>query len=199
MPFAHRLSYFQSMPKKLSAVVVSVPQPCGEDWGEMTPEERGRFCGACGKVVVDFSATTDAELITALRLRSSGCGNFRVSQLERPVVVQPSPRHTLRWSKALAAVMAAAGFVHHASAQTAIKTDTTSQAHIEYGEIEKMGMRIVLDTISLAPGVYQRRSGGGINIGGGRSENTLYIVDGVVQTGFAKRKSFWRRLLFWKN
>lgn len=48
-------------------------------------------------------------------------------------------------------------------------------------EIEKMPTRNPLDAASTAPGVYQGRSGGGPNIGGGRSENTTYVVDGVVK------------------
>lgn len=50
-------------------------------------------------------------------------------------------------------------------------------------EIEKMPTRNPLDAASTAPGVYQGRSGGGLNIGGGRDENTLYVVDGIVQVG----------------
>ncbi|HEY0109285.1 MAG TPA: carboxypeptidase regulatory-like domain-containing protein, partial [Fibrella sp.] len=54
---------------------------------------------------------------------------------------------------------------------------------ITAAEIEKMPTRNPLDNASTAPGVYQGRSGGALNIGGGRSENTLYVVDGIVQVG----------------
>lgn len=50
-------------------------------------------------------------------------------------------------------------------------------------DIERMPTRNPLDNASTAPGVYQGRSGGGLSIGGGRGENTLYVVDGIVQVG----------------
>ncbi len=34
---------------------LSAPHPCHEQWGEFTPTEKGRFCGACQKEVIDFT------------------------------------------------------------------------------------------------------------------------------------------------
>jgi len=58
-----------------------------------------------------------------------------------------------------------------------------SRTVLTAAEIEKMPTRNPLDAASTAPGVYQSRNGGGLSIGGGRGENTLYVVDGIVQIG----------------
>ena len=48
-------------------------------------------------------------------------------------------------------------------------------------EIEKMPTRNPLDATSTSPGVYQGRSGQRVSIAGGRSENTVYVIDGAQQ------------------
>ena len=32
-----------------------IPNPCHEDWNKMTPEDKGRHCSVCDKVVIDFT------------------------------------------------------------------------------------------------------------------------------------------------
>jgi hypothetical protein len=44
--------------------------------------------------------------------------------------------------------------------------------------IAKMATANVLDAAANRPGVYQAKSGSGISLGGGRTGNTLYLVDG---------------------
>ncbi len=49
--------------------------------------------------------------------------------------------------------------------------------------IKNLPTRNTSDFASLTPGVYQGKSGGNVNIGGSRSEGTLYIIDGVQVNG----------------
>lgn len=42
---------------------ISIPQPCHENWNEMLPEEKGRFCQSCQKCVTDFTKLTDDEIL----------------------------------------------------------------------------------------------------------------------------------------
>ncbi|MDO5856927.1 hypothetical protein Q2490_06465 [Myroides odoratimimus] len=34
---------------------IEIPEPCHEDWDKMAPQDKGRHCAVCDKVVVDFS------------------------------------------------------------------------------------------------------------------------------------------------
>jgi hypothetical protein len=64
------------------AIQIHIPEPCHENWQNMTPKEQGRFCGSCEKVVVDFSAMTDNELLDYISKASQHvCGRFSPDQL----------------------------------------------------------------------------------------------------------------------
>ena len=62
---------------------ISIPEPCSEDWGAMTPDAQGRFCGVCQKSVIDFTGKTPDEIARILseRLGQKVCGRFRKEQL----------------------------------------------------------------------------------------------------------------------
>jgi hypothetical protein len=62
---------------------ISIPTPCNENWNDMTPEQQGAFCKVCSKVVVDFSAMSDEEVISYFERKKEEktCGRFRASQL----------------------------------------------------------------------------------------------------------------------
>lgn len=67
--------------------VVRIPKPCHEDWDVMTPTEKGRHCSVCSTTVVDFSASTDAEILRFLNDKAGQktCGRFSETQLNRPL------------------------------------------------------------------------------------------------------------------
>ncbi|HEY8894414.1 MAG TPA: T9SS type A sorting domain-containing protein [Niastella sp.] len=79
------------MPK---AVQIHIPQPCHENWHNMTPNEQGRFCGACQKTVVDFSAMSDKELLEYIANVSgyTACGRFSNDQLNRTIKTAENKR-----------------------------------------------------------------------------------------------------------
>ena len=74
----------------------SVPKPCHENWGDMTPNEQGRFCSQCAKTVTDFTQMSTAEITIYLRQNSGNrvCGRFRSDQLEEKVSIN-IPRKAL--------------------------------------------------------------------------------------------------------
>lgn len=65
---------------------ISIPQPCHGNWQQMTPAEKGRFCGSCQKNVIDFTNASDAEIIKSLNQNNHICGRFSPSQLNRNLV-----------------------------------------------------------------------------------------------------------------
>jgi hypothetical protein len=70
---------------------IYIPEPCHENWGSMTPNEQGRFCGSCQKTVVDFT-TFFAEDIQNYFTKHYGqkvCGRFKKQQLN-PIDIQIS-------------------------------------------------------------------------------------------------------------
>lgn len=62
---------------------IYIPNPCSENWNEMTPEEKGRFCSVCSKCVIDFTEKNSQEIQEIIEEKSneSVCGRFYNHQL----------------------------------------------------------------------------------------------------------------------
>lgn len=63
---------------------IQIPNPCSEDWESMLPQEKGRFCSACSKCVIDFTRKTPPEIRQILEERKNEetCGRFYTIQLD---------------------------------------------------------------------------------------------------------------------
>lgn len=84
------------MPRSL---LLNIPEPCHENWQNMTPQEQGRFCGSCQKVVVDFSVMTDKEVLAYFSKASQQvCGRFSNDQLNKELTVTPTTRKRIAWA-----------------------------------------------------------------------------------------------------
>ena len=66
-------------------IQLHIPEPCHENWNNMSPAEKGRFCGSCQKHVVDFTNMNDQQLVAFFRRQTNGsvCGRFMQDQLDR--------------------------------------------------------------------------------------------------------------------
>jgi len=65
-----------------------IPTPCHENWDNMSPVDKGRFCMSCQKKVIDFTGMNDEQLIAYLKKpAASTCGRFDESQLNRDINV----------------------------------------------------------------------------------------------------------------
>lgn len=61
---------------------ISIPEPCHENWQNMLPSDKGRFCLSCQKEVIDFSVMTKHEIEAYFKsLPSNVCGRFKENQL----------------------------------------------------------------------------------------------------------------------
>lgn len=76
-------------------MIIQILNPCHENWEEMTPTEKGRFCTACQKNVIDFTTFSDAEIVAYLSKNQNTCGRFYQKQLEKDYAAL-SPLNTHR-------------------------------------------------------------------------------------------------------
>jgi hypothetical protein len=71
-----------------NSIMLSIPNPCSENWNKMTPQEKGRFCDTCQKCVVDFTAMTDAAVLDYFNKNNGKiCGRFDKRQLDRVLII----------------------------------------------------------------------------------------------------------------
>src|SRR5690606_5059335 len=61
---------------------ISIPQPCHENWNEMLPEEKGRFCLSCQKCVLDLTKMTDDEILNISKQKDI-CVRLDAKQIEK--------------------------------------------------------------------------------------------------------------------
>jgi hypothetical protein len=81
----------------MKKIQLTIPEPCHENWEQMTKEEKGRYCGACKKTVIDFSGMSDRELATFFRKPVGDiCGRVQDDQLNRDIIL---PRKRIPWLK----------------------------------------------------------------------------------------------------
>lgn len=77
------------------SIIISIPEPCHENWAAMTPTEKGKFCGVCTKEVIDFTTTSDEEIVKKVTGGTKICGRFKKSQLDREVTMERASKFKL--------------------------------------------------------------------------------------------------------
>ena len=81
----------------MKKIILTVPQPCHEDWNKMNPEEKGRFCNNCQKTVIDFTGMSDRQMVEFFKKPAGSlCGRFQMDQLNRNIEI---PRKRIPWLK----------------------------------------------------------------------------------------------------
>ena len=109
---------------------ISIPQPCHENWNQMTPVEQGRHCMQCRKTVTDFTAMTSSEIINYFANHGNVCGRFERHQLpalNNYLAVQDKPRFS--WKKlAFAAAIISLFTTANADAQRLLGRVKVSQS-----------------------------------------------------------------------
>lgn len=60
---------------------------CHENWNEMKPEEKGKFCESCSKTVIDFSRSSIQEVFRFMKTKEEHtCGRFTKEQMDQVFV-----------------------------------------------------------------------------------------------------------------
>lgn len=81
----------------MKKIQLGIPEPCHENWNNMKPEEKGRFCNSCQKTVMDFRDMSDRQLAEFFKKPAgSVCGRFNADQLNREIQI---PRKHIPWVK----------------------------------------------------------------------------------------------------
>lgn len=122
----------------MNKMKLNVEEPCHEKWNGMTPTEKGRFCKACAKEVVDFSVMPDSAIFEYFSNRQPGsvCGRFMNDQLNRDVLKE---RKRLPWVPFMAKIiLPALLFSNKGKTQGAplmIMSDTTQAETLKKGRV----------------------------------------------------------------
>lgn len=67
----------------MSPLKISIPEPCTQNWANMSPTEKGRYCNSCEKEVIDFRNWTNDELKHWFANRKGKvCGQLTQKQLD---------------------------------------------------------------------------------------------------------------------
>ncbi|WP_304131403.1 carboxypeptidase-like regulatory domain-containing protein [Mesonia mobilis] len=65
---------------------LNIPEPCHEDWQQMSPTQKGKFCASCQKEVIDFTKLSATEIARKTKNATQLCGRFTSTQLEQEYV-----------------------------------------------------------------------------------------------------------------
>jgi hypothetical protein len=102
---------------------------------------------------------------------------------ETGVVVTPGARTTRNYNMARHNAKELKTITVIAYKKALINQDDPGSHVLTSEEIKNVPTTEVTDLVSLSPGLYQKQRGAQVNIGGARSEGTLYIIDGVQVQG----------------
>jgi hypothetical protein len=107
-------------------IKITIPEPCHENWLEITPTEKGRFCSNCQKNVIDFTKASDKEILIAYTKNNILCGCFNNTQLNRNIMT-PKEKNSF-WMIAAATMIVFLGLGNQAAiAQGKVQTDKKQQ------------------------------------------------------------------------
>ncbi len=82
--------------KRPQSIHINIPNPCSQNWDEMTPSGNGRHCTHCRTTVIDFTTWTDAELYKFFTKGNGNvCGRYLSTQLNRRINIPPQPHSRL--------------------------------------------------------------------------------------------------------
>lgn len=97
--------------KKQNPLILSIPNPCTENWAEMSIVDKGRFCSHCRAVVTDLTVLSDAAIVRLFEQEpDTHCIRAFASQLNRPLTLPvQNPTRFYRIALALGLTIMMAG------------------------------------------------------------------------------------------
>ena len=59
--------------------MITILKPCSQLWENLTPDDQGRFCSTCQKIIFDFTQMSDQEIVDYLKVHPCKvCGKITV-------------------------------------------------------------------------------------------------------------------------
>ncbi|MBN4070922.1 hypothetical protein JYT72_00300 [Crocinitomix catalasitica] len=114
-----------------------IPEPCHENWNEMSPTEKGRFCEKCSKEILDLRALGPEIAKNRILLSANPCVRIEENVLSemnfREWVKSLSLTRQLRWAFIIALVLSfgnALGQSQDTLKQDSLKKDSLSHISI---------------------------------------------------------------------
>ncbi|AGC75162.1 hypothetical protein LX97_02460 [Nonlabens dokdonensis] len=107
---------------------------CNENWSDMLPDHKGRFCKSCTKSVIDFTNKSTNEILDYLKKNKNTCGKMSSNQLVQPVFHKEKDLISINYSKTATKLMIAAsiGAVALGNAQESTKAySPTFNSYVE--------------------------------------------------------------------
>jgi hypothetical protein len=107
---------------------LNLSNPCSEKWETFSPTDRGAFCSACSKEVLDFTSMSDQQIIDYFKTRPKNtCGKFRPDQFKHYQIQSDSINPGWKLWKAGLVAIALASVTKPSSAQEKKLKLTTEQ------------------------------------------------------------------------
>jgi len=125
---------------------IYIPKPCHENWNKMSPEEKGRHCAVCSKVVKDFTSMQKKEIIDVLKdTDGEVCGRINIKEITPTNKKQKVYFLINGWlyRKAIYPIMALLGFTLVAKKVVA-QTDYPLKGKVAYNDYHTSNKKITL-------------------------------------------------------
>ena len=133
-------------------IIFHIPEPCHENWDAMTPQDKGRHCESCNKIVVDFSIMSDRQVLEYFKTTiGKTCGRFHEDQLQRPFI-EPQQKPS-KWNYFLASILGLIIGTKTFAQQKTIKGKVIGKPYLERittkGDISPIKGEAKVDTIKI--------------------------------------------------
>ncbi|MBI3718518.1 MAG: T9SS type A sorting domain-containing protein [Sphingobacteriales bacterium] len=138
----------------MNPVMITIPEPCHENWNNMTPVEQGRYCDVCSKEVKDFTAMNDEQMQSYLnKTTDKVCGHFKASQINRELITAPRENGLFKhlWKLLLPGFF----FAHKAFAQKTLPQNLQGKDSV----VDYTHKRLVLGMVVKGIGIIPQEKG----------------------------------------
>ena len=124
--------------------LLSVKEPCAENWENFTPTSDGGFCSSCRKNVVDFTKMSDKEVMQFLgEVTGNTCGRLRSNQLNYAFSPSTNSNKLLGWQWMKAGIASLSMIL---VSQNGFAKNIDIQPKVEVVQVQNQSQKRAVDT-----------------------------------------------------